>query len=113
MSQDIDFPTLDTIIDSCPNNTKKTLNLSPGTWLVMAWCTILTTNSSDTPKLAFELNGTETLVTFAGNTSGAFWENLAIEDIVTISSGDVFKVVTDKNVSNPATRSRIVAIKLN
>lgn len=108
----INFSSLTTIVDSVPLNTTKTLQLTPGRWLIFAWCTILTTANSSTPKLAFVLNGDEYLSTFAGNTPQQMWENLAIEDLVTVSAGDVFQVKTDLAVNNPTKRSRIVAIKL-
>ena len=62
--------------------------------------------------MSFELNGADICATYAGNTNGYFWENLSIEDVVTVSDGDTFKVVTDSDISSPNSRSRIIAIKL-
>lgn len=87
-SDKIDFTTISGVLPMGYT----TVPLTPGKWLVMAFGTTLAGESA-TPGLEFYKNDVLGKCSYTGAGGSAVrWQNLSIQDIVDIQSGDTFKI---------------------
>lgn len=105
----IDFTTLEVKTGSVKQGTTD-LDITDGTWLIYAYCTVLASGSES--ELSLRKNNTSVQVGFFGNNVTNTWGNIKIISVIEKTSGDTVTLYAAQSSDPISIRSRWIAVRL-